>query len=394
VLSRRTNHGQIVTWRRRASKLVVVRILRSAVLLLATVVVTYGCSDESTQSSAAGGADAGGAGGSGGGQVGGAGPCITGSGGGTVRVASWNIGAVGAPGTPQHEAALAVLLRIGADVVGVNEVNGSAEKGYFGNLAFDAGYDNTLVSDAVSPFGTQRNGFMSKLPIVDEGLHSAAGLSGDAAANDITRLIPELTVDVNGCPLTVVVNHWKAGFNRTQVFRRAVESFRVGQVVAARDGTTQPLVFPGDVNDEIDAIPVTPVPFFDVPMAVPPGYVVGADIQALLDSRDGIYNDAFTLLLSEPPGVTAVDALQLDGDDATKPDSGRRLDYVFVSAALAKGTPSGEVYDSADEGRAGGLPKIGSALSADTSLAASDHLLVFADLTVPACECTEANGSR
>jgi hypothetical protein len=252
----------------------------------------------------------------------------------------------------------------------------------------------TLVSDAVSPFGTQRNGFMSKLPIVDEGLHSAAGLSGDAAANDITRLIPELTVDVNGCPLTIVVNHWKAGFNRTQVFRRAVESFRVGQVVAARDGTTQPFVFLGDVNDEIDSIPVTPVPFFDVPTDVPPGYVVGADIQALLDSREGIYNDAFTLLLSEPPGVTAVDALQLDGSDSTKPDSGRRLDYVFVSAALAKGMPSGEVYDSADEGQGGGLPKIGSAPPSDTSLAASDHLLVFADLAVPACACTEAQEAR
>ena len=98
-------------------------------------------------------------------------------------------------------------------------------------------------------------------------------------------------------------------------------------------------------------------------------------------------------MLADPPAVTAVDALQLDGDDATKPDSGRRLDYVFVSAVLANTKPLAEVYDSADEGLAGGLAKFGDPLPKETALKASDHLLVFADITVPACDCRQSDTS-
>jgi len=363
-------------------------------LVAVLLVAVQGCGDDAGSSSATGGGTADGGGGAGG--VGGGEPqggCDTASRGGVVRVATYNLGTVGAPGTEQHDAALAVLRRVDADVVGVNEVNGSAEAGYFAVLAADAGYDHTLVSDEVSPFGTQRNGFMTKLPVLDESLHTAASLSGDAAANDITRLIPEVTVNVNGCPLTVVVNHWKSGFDRTQVFRRTVESFRVGQAVADLDGTTEPFVLVGDVNDDIADIPVTPVPFFDMPTDLPPGFVVGSDIEALLASVEGIDNNAFAFLFAEPPGVTALDAVQLDGDSATKPDSGRRLDYVFVSAALTETAPSAEVYDSADEGLPDGLRKVGDPVEASASLMASDHLLVFADLTVPACACDDATAS-
>jgi endonuclease/exonuclease/phosphatase family metal-dependent hydrolase len=336
---------------------------------------------------ASGGAGDGGSAGDGG--DGGSGGCLSGTGGGTVRVASWNVESVGAPGTSQHDAALAILHRIDADVVGLNEVNGDVEVAHLDALAFDAGYEESLVADSPSPFGTQRNALLSRLPVVSGTLHTAASLSGDPAANDLTRLIPEVTVNINGCPFTVVVDHWKSGLAQADVFRRAVESHRLSQVVADRQAAAEPFVIVGDVNEELDDPPATPTPFFALPSGLPPGFVAGPDIQAQLASPEGIANNAFASLLSDPPGLTALDALQLDGDDATRPGSGRRLDYLFASAALTRTPPEAEVYDSSDEMIGGGLNKVGDPLPPTTSQTASDHLVVFADLTVPGCTCRQ-----
>ncbi len=56
-----------------------------------------------------------------------------------VRIATWNVQAVGDPGTVQYDAALAILERIGADVVGINEVSSNADTTNFEQLALDAG---------------------------------------------------------------------------------------------------------------------------------------------------------------------------------------------------------------------------------------------------------------
>ncbi|MCH7703454.1 MAG: hypothetical protein IID37_17395, partial [Planctomycetes bacterium] len=125
-------------------------------------------------------------------------------------------------------------------------------------------------------------------------------------------------------------------------------------------------------------------------------FSLGADLQELLDGP-GIENNPFFYLEADPgPNVVALDALQLDGSDGTRPASGRRLDYIFVSRALFDLGPQAEVYDSADEGLPDGLEKCGEPLDAGTSEDASDHFLVFADLIVPgdgqgSCE-GDANG--
>lgn len=343
--------------------------------------ITSGTTGLSTASGSGGSGSSVGSGGAGGDL------CVAGSGGGKLRVASWNMAAVGEPGTAQYDAALAVLRRIDADVVGVNEVNGSNDAGYFDSLAVAAGYDYQFVSDEVSPFGTQRNGFLSKIEPEKITFHSAATLSGDEGANDLTRLLPELRIRVNGCPVWLVVHHWKSGYGKGNVFRRAVESYRIGQILKARDGAKDPFVVMGDVNEELDALPKTPVPFFDVPDGMPPDFAVGGDINMLLASSEGIDNNAFSFLLGEPPGLNTIDALQLDGSDATKSDSGRRLDYIFASSVVAEKNPQAEVYDSEDEAIAGGLGKFGSMPDTNASLLASDHFLVFSDIDLPACTC-------
>ena len=82
-----------------------------------------------------------------------------------VRVASWNVQSVGEPGTTQYEAALEVLLRVGADVVAINEVGSTADVSNFEELAIEAGYTDWVVADA-GPFGSMRTAFLSVFPIV------------------------------------------------------------------------------------------------------------------------------------------------------------------------------------------------------------------------------------
>ncbi|HEY3244836.1 MAG TPA: dockerin type I domain-containing protein, partial [Phycisphaerae bacterium] len=67
--------------------------------------------------------------------------------------------------------------------------------------------------------------------------------------------------------------------------------------------------------------------------------------------------------------------------DDTYPGSQRRLDYIWRSDMVT--VVGAEVYDSADEGYPGGLPKYGNPLPPGTSVLASDHLMVFADVLIP-----------
>lgn len=306
-----------------------------------------------------------------------------------VRIATWNMQDVGAPGSASYNAALAILNRIRPDTLSINEVNpisgGDAQAlANFLSLAGDAGYPHTIFP-ATNPLGTLRNAFMSKFPIITSTIHTAAELSGDASANDITRLIIEATVDVPGdaVPLTLIGEHWKASSGNNNEFRRAVESIRVAQTVSGPGAACPAFVLAGDMNDVIDTVPHQPDPFVALPPGLPGSFHLGADLVAEL-AGPGIVNNPFFYLESDAwAGATVLDALQLDGDDTTHPATNRRIDYVFLSPAMLTFAPHAEVYDSADEGLPGGLPKFGSPLPPGTSATASDHLLVFADVTVP-----------
>ena len=82
-----------------------------------------------------------------------------------VRVATWNIETVGAPGSTEYEAAHDVLSRIGADIVAINKVASSADAANLSPLAADAGYASVVVPSS-NPFGADRN---ARLP----GAHSS-----------------------------------------------------------------------------------------------------------------------------------------------------------------------------------------------------------------------------
>lgn len=299
-----------------------------------------------------------------------------------VRVATWNIESIGARGSAQYNAELATLQRICADVVAINEVDGT-ELDDFQNLAADAGYDYTLVP-TTNPFGSLRNGFMSKYAFARQTINTSAALSGDSQANDLTRLILEVVIRVPGAnELTLLTEHWKSGDTDNDEFRRAVESIRMTQTVRDLRPAADAYIFMGDMNESIHDVPRSPNPFQSIPPGMPNGWRLGADIQAIL-SGVGLTNDPFSYLTSTSgPAVHILEARQKDGREATRDSSGRRIDYILVSAPLAAFSPPSEVYDSRDEGLSGGLPKCGSPLPSNTSASASDHFLVFADITIP-----------
>jgi endonuclease/exonuclease/phosphatase family metal-dependent hydrolase len=287
-----------------------------------------------------------------------------------VRVATWNVLGLGRPGSASFNAVKAVLARIDADVVGLNEI-GEDEASALATLASDLGYSQVL-RPPTNPFGPERNAILSRLPASLDAPTSAT-LSGDRAANDVTRLpvravipLPEVNRE-----LTVVGQHWKSGFDLVDRFRRAVDASRSAQ--AARGDL---VVLMGDVNAEPGDMPEDPPVWKYRPQGLPGEYRLGSDLEAQL-AGSGLPNDAFA------PGTAAglvwLPARQVDGREVTRPSSGRRIDWIFVSDEVSA-APS-EVYDSTDEGK-GGLPKSGEVPARDASELASDHLPVFADLTI------------
>ena len=185
--------------------------------------------------------------------------------------------------------------------------------------------------------------------------------------------------------LTVAIEHWKSGTTNSDELRRAIESIRIAQALAALDPTHDAFIAMGDMNEEADTVPNSPALFTSLPSGLPQSFALGADMEARLSSV-GIVNDPFQYLTAAPlPWLTPLPALQPDGSDATRLASGRRLDYLLASQVLLPGAQA-EVYDSGDEGLAG-RPKYGAPLPASTSLDASDHLPVFADLVLPTGSC-------
>lgn len=300
-----------------------------------------------------------------------------------LRVATWNVESVGEMGELEYTAALAVLGRINADVIGINEINGAGEVQDMEDLADDAGYPYVFIASS-NAFGPDRNAILSKFPFVETVENTSESLSGDIGAFDISRIIIEATVDVpnNSNDLTIVINHWKSGTSNGDEFRRVVDSFRTAQAVADLDTNTDAYILMGDVNEELDNVPQFPSVITSVPGGFPGSYILGSDVSAMLPTP-GLDNDPFHFMQADA-GTTAADALQLDGLDGTRPSSNRRLDYLMMSQALINEGYQAEVYDSQDEGLGGGLTKYGAPLAASTSEDASDHFMVFADINIPA----------
>lgn len=302
-----------------------------------------------------------------------------------VRVATYNVQALGSVGSGQWNDAVAVLSRVGADVVGIQEIDGSADALFFGTFANQAGYSFSAAGSTSGTLsGNLRNGVLSVHPITFSQSHSAASLSGDSSANDITRDIFEAWIQVPGAQsvLGVFSVHLKASSGSTNDFRRAVEIIRLRQAVAGFQAANPgaPWIVLGDLNDDLGDRGFNNF-FNSLPSGLPGSYDLGNDI-----SFPVVYNP-FVDIVSD--GSLIANATQEDSVslDATRSASGRRLDYLFYSNAVT--LFGDEVYNSARDNGVDDTPignwlmKFGAPLPSGVSLNASDHFAVFADFEIP-----------
>lgn len=302
-----------------------------------------------------------------------------------VRVATYNVQALGSNGSGQWNDAVSVLDRMGADVVGIQEIDGTADLISFGSFASQAGYPHFAASSLSGTLsGSLRNGVMSAHPITFSMSHSAADLSGDPTANDITRDIFEAWVQVPNAAdvLGVFVVHLKASNGSTNDFRRAIEIIRLRQAI---DGfqlanPSAPWIVMGDMNEDIGDGPFNNS-FSSLPSGLPQTYDLGNDINF------PVVYDPFNDVISE--GSLLANATQEDSTtiDTTRNASGRRLDYLFYGGGTVLN--GDEVYNSSRDNGIDDTPignwlmKVGGALPSGTSLNASDHYSVFGDFEIP-----------
>lgn len=308
-----------------------------------------------------------------------------------LRVATWNIQTVGVPGSLEFNAAAAVLARLDADVVALQEVASDTDVGALTSLASTAGYSYSMAA-AAGPYGTLRGAIMSRHPFQLRQWASPE-LALDAQADDLTRYLLQADISVAGSAETfrLITTHWKSGSANSDEFRRAIESFRISQV-AGSTPATMPMMLMGDVNADIGDGALSPATFTTLPTGLPTTFVVGADIRAVMSSQ-GLANNPFAFLGQH---ATMINALQPDGNDATRPFSGRRIDYLYANAPLVARGIAAQVYDCADDGLSNNLELAGTPLVAQTCTDASDHLPLIADVVlasagVPAYSVTPQN---
>lgn len=302
-----------------------------------------------------------------------------------LRLATWNIQATGTSSSTQWSRALAVIGRANADVVALQEITDASEVATLSTFAAAAGYPYFAVSTTSGTLsGSLYNGAVSRFPIVFSNSYSSAEISGDPTANDITRDIFEMHVQVpNAADVTAFfIMHLKSGAGSANEFRRAVELKRLGQVItnfqSAHPSATY--VVCGDFNEDIGDGPFGNA-FNTVPSGMPTTFDLGNDVTF------PVVYDPFIVLTST--GLVIAPATQEDSTTLfiTRSSSSRRLDYIFYSSGIS--LVADEVYNSArddgfDDAPVGNwLTKAGSALPSSYSLDASDHFLVFADVTVP-----------
>lgn len=298
-----------------------------------------------------------------------------------LRVATWNVEGVGAADSPAWVALVDVLERLDADVVALNEV-GEMEGADLDALAAELGYGE-VVRDEDAPFGDLANALLSRVPVVGSEVLTGGDLSG-TAARDLTRSVVVARVQApgSGAEVGLVAMHFKSGFEPVDAFRRAVDAERARQALS-RLGASDVALALGDVNAE-PGQRFDPEVFEDEPAGLPETYALGADVAAVL-SDGGLSSDPFEVLGTD--GWTRLALRQRDGDEATRPTSGRIIDHVFVDGRADRIPVRGEVYGCDDDtpdqpGVADGDPLD----NINSCLRAADHLPVVIELSLSAEE--------
>ena len=295
-----------------------------------------------------------------------------------VRVATYNIeNGVGDIGSAEYNAVQSILARIDADVVCFQELQTTSFAAW-SNMASVLGYPYAVIGwDGGSLAGSLYMGYFSRFPI-----QSTYNVESPPGAKELSRYPFRAVIDIPDAELPLVIwnMHHKSGATSIDKFRRAIEAYRITQNIdayLAANSWNVEYLFVGDMNDDIRDNQTAQ--FTNQPAGAPGEYVLGSDI-------------VFPVRYSKFPTDRYIDAglglmhMPAYWESTTTPitrvASGRELDYVFLSPALANspmGAPQSELYYSAmDFGE--GLPKWGDPLPAGTSATASDHLPVFVDI--------------
>lgn len=323
---------------------------------------------------------------------------------GPVRVATFNTGGIGAVGTTKFDDQVAVVRRIGADIIALQEVTESAAIEEF--VASSAYAYWAEAAAKISPHIGFIHAFLSRWPITHTAIYSPFDLSGDPLAEDLQKYILRADVETPQGTFQCLSFHHISGISDDGEGRRQVESVRVNQAAALCDATKRIIVM-GDANEDVNTpatLPRAPTPFqngdfswIPSPGTPPAPLVFGSDVQAVLDGA-GYENDPFlhmldssytnatpsngTGLLRRVPADT-----QLGGQLGSfwNPGGGfwNLKDYIFVGGPgdFDPTAADAEIYNSENEGL-GGLAKVGDELASGVSLNASDHMPVFCDIEV------------
>lgn len=302
-----------------------------------------------------------------------------------IRVATFNVGAklavgstslfdygIGDPGIVDHESVKAVIARIDADVVALQEIHSDDLSGSpddLDNMAAALGYPYRYLASKTNAFDTTLSVvILSRFPFL-----STQSIGSPAGAKEITRLHPAVKVDVPGTthdPL-IIAAHLKAGTSAQEKFRRALEMRRlVGHLATAGMTNDDNFVILGDFNPSSSN-----TTYSALPVDLPASFDLGADIVFPVSYSTN------PLAYFTSPTAVKLDPRQLNGSKVTRPASGTTLDLFLVSPAIGGRPLFSEIYNSAlDVSNSAGLPKAGAPLADDTSAVASDHLAVIVDV--------------
>ena len=304
-----------------------------------------------------------------------------------IRVATFNIGAhfgtnyfdygLGAAGTPDHDSVRAVLARIDADVVTLQEIHSADLDGSpsdLANLAGSLGYPHLHVAATTGAFDTTfRVVILSRFPFLSEG-----DIQSPPGARELSRLHPWVMVDVPGTTNdpVIVSAHLKSETGLAERFRRAVEMRRLVAHLADTGLTASDnFIVMGDFNPS--GIDTT---FTGLPAGLPGSYVPGGDITFPVQ-----YSLDPLAYFSQPPALRLWPR-QLDGSLSTYDTAaagGPTLDLMLVSPAIAWRPVVSEIYNSVlDVSNHDGLAKAGAPLADGTSAIASDHYALFVDVNL------------
>lgn len=311
--------------------------------------------------------------------------CLAPSGAVEIRVATFNVGAkldlesdnlfdygIGDPGIVDHETVKAVLDRIDADVVALQEIHSDDLSGSpddLDNMAAALGYPHIYPASKSNAFDTTLSVvILSRFPF-----SSTQSIGSPAGAKEISRLHPAVRVNVPGTindPL-IISAHLKAGTTAQDKFRRAIEMKRlVGHLSTLGMTNDDNFIILGDFNPSSSNST-----YSTLPANLPTTFDLGSDITLPVTYSTN------PLAYFTNPSAVKLDPRQLNGSKVTRPSSGTTLDLVLVSPAIGGRPLFSEIYNSSlDVSNSTGLAKAGSPLADNTSALSSDHLAVFVDV--------------